>query len=142
MAVSFISQQRHHGSRGVYGDKEQFDREIFKLRESDSGPTISLKALTEKYLQDMGYDYKIKKIYGKGGYWETINYGVVINDKYIYSFYGKRSAFGNDKEQKEYIAKILAQKIYTTEIMNSMQFEPEEDPSPPVPEDTGGDMQP
>lgn len=127
-------------SRGAFGKKKQFDREIFKMRESDSGSTISLRALTEKYLKEMGYNYKIKSFYGKGGYWKTINYGVVINDTYIYSFYGNRSAFGDDMNQKEYIAKILAQKIYTTEIMNNMQFEPEVDSEPPVPEDTSGDM--
>tara|TARA_B100000927_G_scaffold289575_1_gene286474 strand:+ start:2617 stop:4599 length:1983 start_codon:yes stop_codon:yes gene_type:complete len=102
--------QNYNKKEGFFkrGQKTKgFDREIYGIRENKTG---SLKVLAENYLQEKGHNVKIDKIYGKGGWFRTLNYGVYVEfqgKKYIFVCYTKRQLFGGKQQNHEFIGKLL-----------------------------------
>ena len=95
---TFLKGQRENG----------YDREIFGIREDSAG---SLKSLTENYLKSKGLDIKIDKIYGKGGWYRTLNYGIILEisgQKYIFVCYTKKELTGTKKNNLKFISSLLA----------------------------------
>jgi murein endopeptidase len=94
-------------TRGQKGEESKFDREIWNIRES---PNDSLKHYTENYLRSKGSEIQIDKIFGKGGIWKTLNYGVILEiqgTEYVFVCYTQRSGFASLNNNKKFIANLL-----------------------------------